>query len=436
MSGDLLTGEVTDLNADAQGVMRIDGKVVFVRDALPGETISFQLRRRKRRHDEAILEEVLSPADNRVTPRCDAYGTCGGCSLQHLSEDAQRDYKQQLLLNNLQHIGGVTPEEIATPLADPAWGYRRRARLGVKYVDKKGRVLVGFRERDKPYIADMAACHVLIPEIGLQLDRLVACIETLDLRSRLPQIEVAGGDNGVALVLRILDPLSQADRARLEKLARDSGWWLYLQPGDLGTVKPLNPQTPTLAYQLPNFDVSLQFEPTDFIQVNGALNRLMVDQAMEWLAPQAGDTALELFAGLGNFSLPLARLGTALTTVEGEASLVQRASENAARNGLAGITTFVDDLYRQDADLTRSNWARQRYRLALIDPPRSGAREALPALAAAGVERLLYVSCHPGTLARDAGLLVKEYGFRLRRAGMLDMFPHTRHAEGMALFER
>lgn len=433
---ELLTGEVTDLNADAKGVTRHDGKVVFVRDCLPGETIQYQLRKRRRKHNDGLLTEVITPAANRVEPRCEAFGNCGGCSLQHMSEDAQRDYKQALLISNLDQIGGVAAEELAPALAGSAWGYRRRGRLGVKHVDKKGRTLVGFRERDKPYIADMDACHVLIPEVGQQLQRIADCIDGMEIRHRLPQIEVAGGDNGIAMVLRILDPLTQSDKQKLETLADETGWWLYLQPEGMDSIRPLRDNTPSLQYGLPDYDVTLTFEPTDFIQINGELNKLMVKQAMDWLAPQAGDSCLELFAGLGNFSLPLARLGTALTTVEGEASLVTRADQNAKDNDITTINTHVDDLYRQNADLTQSAWAKQQYKLALIDPPRSGAREALPAIAGCGVERLLYVSCHPGTLARDAGILINEHGYKLKKAGVLDMFPHTKHAEAMALFER
>lgn len=437
VAAELKTGQVTDLNADGEGVLRDDGKVVFVRDALPGESISYRLRKRRRRHDNAVLEEVLTSANDRVEPGCAHFGVCGGCSLQHLDIDAQRSFKQQQLLNTLAQIGETEPAEVAPPVTGPDWGYRRRARLGAKRVEGKGRTLVGFRERDVPYIADIQACEVLVPEVGHQLELLQQTLDRLTIRNRLPQIEVAAGDNGIALVMRILDPLTTADRAILDELADQTGWWLYLQPAGPDSVRPMRQNTPTLHYALPDFDVHLAFEPTDFIQINGAVNRGMVTQAIDWLAPESGDTALELFAGLGNFSLPLARRGVQLTTVEGEAGLVERARANAQHNGLSDqITAEVGDLYRNPEELGAAAWAKQKYSLALLDPPRSGAREVLPIIDGAGVERLLYVSCHPGSLARDAGILTRDYGFTLECAGILDMFPHTKHVEAMALFTR
>lgn len=424
---------IVDLSHEARGVARIDGKTVFVADALPGERVVLRRTGRHRNYDEAVLEQVLAASPDRVPAACPHFGTCGGCALQHLAPTAQRVLKQAQLMENLARLGGVEPERILEPLTGPEWGYRRRARLGVKLVPRKGRVLVGFRERSAPYVADLHECRVLAPPAGELIDPLAALIGGLGIAARVPQIEVAVAQDACVLVLRVLDEPSAGDLDRLRAFAVAHGVRFYLQPGGPETVGPLDPGTPPLHYSLPAFDVTIEFEPTDFIQVNGALNEAMVSRAVEQLDVAAGDTVLDLFCGLGNFSLPLARRAREVVGVEGDAALVMRARANASRNGLGNTSFHTADLFQDSCD---SNWARRPYDRVLLDPPRAGAREVLPVVGSCGAARVVYISCHPGSLARDAGLLVKEHGFRLVAAGVMDMFPHTTHVEAMAVFDR
>lgn len=425
--------QVHDLAHDARGIARHDGKVVFITDALPGEHVQYMRTRKKASMDEGALHAVLNASPDRVTPKCPHFGLCGGCSLQHLSPQAQLRFKQAQMLDNLRRIGGVEPEELAAPLTGPLWGYRRRARLTVKDVPAKERVLVGFRERGKPYVAVLEACEILDPQVGQRLLKLADFIGSLSIRNQLPQIEVAVADNAVALVLRVLESPTPEDIDRLERFSRAEDLWFYLQPGGLETVTALREDTPELYFDLSDHELRFYFEPVDFIQVNGDLNAAMVNQALDWLRPGPEDRVLELFCGLGNFSMPLARHAARVTAVEGEASLVQRAGVNAQRNGLQNLSFHVGDLFAGHAD---SAWAHQSYDKVLIDPPRAGAQEVLPLIASSGARELLYVSCHPATLARDVGILVRSHGFRLKRAGVMDMFPHTSHVESMALLIR
>jgi 23S rRNA (uracil1939-C5)-methyltransferase len=424
---------VVDLDHDGRGVARIDGKVVFVPGALPGETIRLGRRRRRAGHDLGELAEVVVAAPERVTPPCPHFGVCGGCALQHLAPEAQLAAKGRELLQQLERVGRVTPDETLAPLAGPFLEYRRRARLGVKYVPKKGRVLVGFRERESPYVTDVRRCHVLAAPVGALVEPLATLIDTLEIRDRVPQIEVAIGEPAVAiLVLRVLAAPDAADLERLRAFARGHGVEFWLQPGGYETAAPLDPPGSVLRYALPEFDVDLEFGPLDFVQVNGELNRRMVSHAIGLLAPRPTDAVLDLYCGLGNFTLPLARRAAGVLGVEGEAGLVARARANAERQGLATATFAVADLSQ---DLRGEPWARRRWDRVLLDPPRVGAREVLPAVAASRAERVVYISCHPGSLARDAGLLVHEHGYRLAAAGVMDMFPHTAHVESIAVFE-
>lgn len=425
------TAEVTSLAHDGRGVARIDGKAVFVPGALPGETVLLRRRTRRSKFDEAELVEVVVASPERVTPPCSAFGVCGGCSLQHASPALQRQAKQSALLEDLERIGKVTPEQVLEPLAGPVWAYRRRARLGAKWVAKKGRVLVGFRERAAPYIADVTACEVLAPPVGQLIVPLAELIGTLSIREQVPQIEVAVGDEAIAFVFRTLSPATAEDSRKLAEFGLAHGVDIWLQTGGLATVAPLGTAR-TLTYGVPEFDVTLEFQPLDFIQVNGALNRHMIGQALSWLAPQATDSVLDLYCGLGNFTLPIARRAAHVHGVEGDGGLIERARLNASRNGLGGATFSVADLSQ---DCLQLPWAKQRYDRVLLDPPRVGAREMLPLIAAQRPARVVYISCHPGSLARDAGLLVNELGFRLVAAGIMDMFPHTAHVESMAVFE-
>ena len=425
--------DIIDLSHEGHGVARLEGKAVFVTDALPGERVVLKRVRRHRNFDEAVLESVITASADRVTASCPHFGTCGGCALQHLAPTAQLAFKQGQLFENLARLGGVTPERVLAPLEGPVWGYRRRARLGIKLVPRKGRVLVGFRERAAPYVADLHECRVLAAPLGALIDPLAELVGGLSIAARVPQAEVAVADNACALVLRVLEPPTEADLARMRQWEREHDARLYLQPGGPASVAPLTPGHAPLRYALPEFDVTLEFEPTDFIQVNGALNAAMVSRAVALLDPRPGERVLDLFCGLGNFSLPLARKAGEVVGVEGEAGLVARAAQNAARQGFANVGYVTADLA---APTLEAPWATRRYDRVLLDPPRAGAREVLPVVGGCGAARVVYISCHPGSLARDAGILVRDHGFRLVAAGVMDMFPHTTHVEAMAVFER
>jgi 23S rRNA (uracil1939-C5)-methyltransferase len=428
--------DVVDLTHDAEGVARVDGRTVFVADALPGERVRLRRTHRHRKVDHAVTEEVLRASPDRVEPRCPHFGLCGGCALQHLAPQAQLALKQSQLLENLARLGHVEPGRVLEPLTGPVWTYRRRARLGIKLVPRKGKVLVGFRERSAPYVADLNQCHVLVEPVGRLFEPLSQLVATLSIVDRVPQAEVAVADDVVALVLRVLAPPDEADLARLRQFQLTHGVRLYLQPGGPDSVAALDPTEAAAAplqYRLAAADLSIEFEPTDFIQVNGALNQAMVARAIEALEPGTDDHVLDLFCGLGNFSLPLARRAGQVTAVEGDEALVARARRNAIRNGITNATFHVANLFE---DVVGLPWTLARYGLVLLDPPRAGAREILPVVAASGARRVVYISCHSGSLARDAGLLVQEHGFRLAAAGVMDMFPHTTHVEAMAIFDR
>jgi len=425
--------DIIDLSHEAHGVARLDGKAVFVTDALPGERVVLKRVRRHRNFDEAVLESVLESSPDRVAAPCPHYGSCGGCSLQHLAPAAQLAFKQAQLLESLGRLGGVAPESVLEPLTGPVWNYRRRARLGIKQVARKGRVLVGFRERAAPFVADLHECRILAAPLDRLMDPLAALVDSLSIAARVPQAEVAAADGACALVLRVLDPPSGADLERLMAFEREQGVRIYLQPGGPGTVAPLTPGQAPLGYRLAAHDVTIEFEPTDFIQVNGALNEVMVARAVERLDPQPGERVLDLFCGLGNFSLPLATRAREVVGIEGDAGLVARAGRNAARNGIANAVFYTGDLMAGAFD---APWALRRYDRVLLDPPRAGAREVLPVVGRSGAGRVVYISCHPGSLARDAGILVRDHGFRLEAAGVMDMFPHTTHVEAVAVFER
>jgi 23S rRNA (uracil1939-C5)-methyltransferase len=423
---------IDDLSHDGRGVGRREGKAVFVAGALPGETVRVRQTGRNRNFDEAATLEVLVASPDRVVPRCPHFGTCSGCVLQHLDVPRQIEAKARVLRENLARIGHVEPARELPPLADAAWGYRRKGRFSVRFVEKKDRVLVGFRETDPRFVADLRECHTVIPALGARVAALAALVASLDARKAIAQIEFIAGDAAVALVLRNLEPLGEADRARLRAFAGETGFVLYLQPGGVDSVTPLDADA-VLEFALPAYDLRLAFRPLDFIQVNAGLNQKMIAQALELLDPQPADRVLDLFCGLGNFTLPLARVAGRVVGVEGEAGLVARARENAARNGLDNVEFHAADLAK---DLSGASWMRTGFDKLLIDPPRAGAAEVLAQLPLAGIRRIVYVSCHPGSLARDAGFLVRERGYRLAAAGAMDMFPHTAHVESIALFEK
>lgn len=423
------TAEIIDFDHEGRGFARIEGKATFIADALPGERVRFKYLRTARDFDEGQCLAVEQASPHRVTPGCAHFGLCGGCSMQHLDSAQQIVFKQKQMLDQLQRSARLQPQEIAPPLTAEVWGYRRRARLGVKDVPKKGAVLVGFRERESSFLAALDSCQVLDPRVGLKLRALGELIASLSLHRQIPQIEVACCPERVALVFRVLSAPSVEDREKLLAFAQREGFDVYLQTGGIDSIAPLNEAQP-LQYSPDGSELRLQFKPADFIQVNGSVSQQTVNQALDWLEPSPGERVLELFCGLGNFSLPLARRGVQVLAVEGEAGLVQRARDNAQRNGLE-IRFEKADLFLSRGD---ESWLQPAFDKVLLDPPRAGAKEILPIVAKRKPRRIVYVSCHPGTLARDAGTLVHEFGYTLARAGVMDMFPHTSHVESMALF--
>jgi len=424
---------IESLSHDGRGVTHVEGKTTFVDGALPGEEISFLYTHKSRKHDEGRVCEIFSASPERVEPRCAHFDICGGCSLQHQAAEKQIVSKQQALLDNLERIGKVRPVQVLKPLTGPVWGYRNKARLGVKYVRKKGRVLVGFREKRAPYLADIRRCEVLHPSVGERIESLAALVQGLQARERIAQIEVAVGDEVSVLVFRNLDALSSADSQALKDYAQATGLHIYLQPGGPDSIELLWPQSSQLSYRLPAFSLELRFLPTDFTQVNPAINQPMIEQALSLLQLAPAHRVLDLFCGLGNFTLPIARHVAGVTGVEGDAALVQRARDNAVHNAIGNCDYQVVDL---GEDPGEQPWMQCSYDRVLLDPPRSGAQEIVKHLGKLGAERIVYVSCHPGSLARDAGVLVNELGYTLQAAGVMDMFPHTAHVESMALFVR
>ncbi len=435
--------DIQTLGHDGRGVARRGGddahagKTIFVSGALPGERVMAKQTARSRHFDEATTVEVVAASPDRVPARCPHFGTCGGCVLQHLAEDKQILAKQQVLLDNLQRIGHVQAETLLAPLTDVAWGYRRKGRLSVRRVDKKEKTLVGFREADPRFVADLSVCYTVIPDIGENLGAISALVDGLDGRSDIPQIEFIAGDAtpefcGVALIFRHLQPLSDRDRDTLIAFAKTHAFAIFLQPGGIDSVQALWPVSPELAFRLPEWNIEFGFRPLDFIQVNAGLNRKMIASTLELLDVQPEDRVLDLFCGLGNFTLPLARVAREVVGVEGEAGLVARARDNATRNALTNVQFYAADLAQ---DLSGHAWMRAGFDKLLLDPPRSGADAVLKQLPLKGLKRIVYVSCHPASLARDAGYLVNERGWRLKAVGAMDMFPHTAHVESIAVFE-
>ncbi|RKP52826.1 23S rRNA (uracil(1939)-C(5))-methyltransferase RlmD [Trinickia fusca] len=440
--------DVDSLDMEARGVGRLvtedgePGKVIFVEGALPGERVTYSSYRKKPSFEQAQVVDVLRASAQRVTPQCAFFGTCGGCSMQHLEVRAQVAVKQRVLEDNLWHLAKLRPETVFRPIHGPSWGYRYRARLTVRHVAKKGGVLVGFHEKKSSYVADMTSCEVLPPHVSAMLVPLRRLVESLSIRDRLPQIEVAVGASVTALVLRVLEPLTADDEARVRAFADEhEGVQFWLQPKGPDTVVPFYPLDIELDYTLPEFNIRMPFKPTDFTQVNHAINRVLVGRAARLLAPARTDRVLDLFCGIGNFTLPLARLAREVMGIEGSETLTTRALANAKANGVDGHTSFAcRNLFEVTADDLRALGAFDKY---LIDPPREGAlavSKALAEIAQSGEgplpSRIVYVSCNPATLARDAGLLVHEAGYRLKAAGVVNMFPHTSHVESIALFER
>ena len=427
------TATITGVTHDGRGIADAEGKKVFVAGALEGEKVTYKRRKFRRNFDEAELLEIHEASPDRIDAKCEAFGRCGGCSLQHITPEHQREIKGQTLRDNLERIGRVEPDTWLDPMTGPVWNYRRRARLAAKDVYGKGRALVGFRERHAPFVTDMQRCEVLASPIDSMLTDLSELIGALTIKARLPQIEVAVADNDIALVFRVLDPPTDADNDLFRQFGQTHNLRIYLQTGGLDSVALFYPDTvdESLYYTLPEFDIRVDFEPIDFVQVNSDINQRMVHFAIEQLGAGPDDRVLDLFCGIGNFSLPLARKAGTVLGVEGEASLTERETMNASRNGLDNVSFRVADLSKIDGT---ENWVKEGCDRMLLDPARSGAAEVVTRMDLFGPERIVYVSCHPGTLARDAATLVHEQGYRLESAGIIDMFPHTAHVESIAVF--
>lgn len=433
-SNEVLTLEVVDLSHEGQGIAKHNGRAVFIDGVLPGETVTVQLLRHRKGIQEAILKEVITPSPDRVEPKCQHYKLCGGCVEQHLDSAKQLQFKQSQLLENMVRIGKVEVPEVLPPLQARVWNYRRRARLGARFVIQKNRTLVGFRERSGSKLADIQRCVVLHEPLDQLIEPLSIMLGQLSVRDKVPQVECAVADNITALVIRILDDLTEHDLELLESFQSQHQVQIYLQREGYDSIKPLTPEaTQPLLYRLPASNLEYEFLPNDFIQVNGELNQLMISKALELLKVSSEDNVADFFCGIGNFSLPLAQRAHSVLGVEGEVSLVARAKANAARNGLTNVEFIVGNLFE---DQQQAPWTRKKFNKVLLDPPRAGAREILPMLPRMGAQRIVYISCHPGTLARDAGILVNELGYRLLSTGVLDMFPHTAHVESMAVFDR
>jgi 23S rRNA (uracil1939-C5)-methyltransferase len=427
---------VESLDHEGRGVAHHDGKAIFIDGALPGEIVTYSPYKKKPSYEFAQLISIEKSSAVRTDPRCRHYGVCGGCNMQHAEFSAQVASKQRILEDNLARIGKVIPEILLPPIYGPEWGYRQRARLSVRYVEKKGRVLVGFHEKKSSFVAAMETCEVLPPNISALIPKLSDLIMGMDTRDRLPQIELACGSQVTVLVLRHLEPILEQDAVRLKRFAELHGVQFWLQPKGPETAQPFWPlDAAPLYYSLPEFDLKLHFSPTEFTQVNHAVNRALVKRAVSLLAPQPGERIADLFCGLGNFSLAIAHSGAEVVGLEGAPQLVLRATENAQKNGLTQNAKFYTaNLFASDTAQTLQ--ALGKFDKLLIDPPRDGAVELVKAIEAPFPSRIVYVSCSPATLARDAGVLVHTKGYALKAAGVVNMFPHTGHVESIALFEQ
>lgn len=424
----------TALTHDGRGVAQVEGKTVFIEGALPNEEVLFSYTKRHGKYDEGKIVEIVTPSPDRVTPLCPHFEICGGCALQHFSSSGQIAEKQKTLLQQLKHFGNTQPENILEPLTGSIWGYRRRARISVKYVIKKQKVLVGYHEKNGRYIAELTHCETLHPKVGHLITPLKEFIRTLDAYQQIPQIEVAVGDNATGMVFRNLEPLSDKDIEKLNQFAIEHDLHIYLQPkGPDSTylIWPPDQTTDLLSYQIKKHNLELDFHPTNFIQINAEINDQMIDRALNLLELTKDDRVLDLFCGLGNFTLPIAKYCQEVVGVEGDTDLVKKAQHNAAKNNIHNAEFHKIDL---NTDFSQTTWAQGSFTKILLDPPRTGALEAVQQIIKFKAKKIVYVSCNPATLARDAKELVQA-GYRLTHAGVMDMFPHTHHIEAIALFE-
>ncbi len=425
--------DINKLSHDGRGIANIDGKTTFVHGSLPGEKVLCKITYQHRRYNEAKTLEVITPATNRVKPACEHFGVCGGCSMQHASMESQLAFKQEVLLEQLLHFGNVIPEEVLSPLSGKSFGYRGKARLGVRYVIKKGKLLVGFREKHSNLLADINQCPVLHTSTGTLINELSRLISSLSQFEHIPQIEIAVGGKTTALVFRHLTSLPDDDCEKLRQFGKTHNLSIYLQPNPPEHTSKLYPEdgNEQLSYALPEFNIEMHFHPLMFTQVNSEMNPLMIKQAIELLDLQSHDEVLDLFCGLGNFTLPIARYAKHVTGIEGSDTMVSIAKQNALHNGIANTDFFAANLMKPCENNT---WLRKPYHKILLDPPRTGAKEIIPYFTALNPQKIVYVSCNPATLARDAGELVHKQGYVLKKVGIINMFPHTSHIEAMALF--
>ncbi|NOT13467.1 MAG: 23S rRNA (uracil(1939)-C(5))-methyltransferase RlmD [Methylococcaceae bacterium] len=425
---------IESLTHDGRGVAHIDGKAVFIDEALPGEQIEFVYTEIRRDYAEGRLVRLLSRSDDRVDALCPHYSICGGCSFQHVKSDAQIRIKQNLLTEQFKRIGKVDIPAYWPAMTGPHWGYRRKARMGVKYVAKKNRMLVGFREKRHQYLAEMDSCLIMDPQVGTKLIALGNMIASLTIRDKIPQIEVAIGDEQCVLSVRVMEPPTNEDQENMRRFGQEHNMTLCLQTKGPGTITPLAGEPEIIpTYALPDQNIEFKFRPAMFTQVNYEINRQMINRVLETLDLQTSDNVLDLFCGLGNFTLPMAKYAGNVVGIEGDQPLVAHARENARHNGITNVEFHAADLSK---DISYYPWAQQKYHKILLDPSRAGASEILHHLKTWQPQRIVYVSCNPSTLARDAGILVNELGYRLIKAGVMDMFPQTAHVESMALFEK
>lgn len=430
----ILDAFIESIDQEGRGVAHVYGKTIFIDGALTGEKVTYQTHRIKPSYEVANTIKVIKQSNQRVLPKCPHFGLCGGCKLQHMDANAQVAAKQRLLENDLWHIGSVRPVNMLPPLYGPTWGYRHKARLSVKYVDKKQRVLVGFNEKGTRYVADMNSCLVLVPEVSALIAPLQDMITQLTIREKLPQIELAvGEENVIVLILRIMAEPTQDDEALLETFAKKHFVQIWTQSKGPDTIKPFYPlNILPLQYSLPEFDLTYPFKPNEFTQVNPQINQVMVRRAMQLLSPKKGEKIADFFCGIGNFTLPIARSGAFVLGLEGLSNLVDRANESATLNQIKHTTFAVADLFKMTEETLVELGQFDKW---LIDPPRDGAFELVKAITPKSAPKVIvYVSCNPATLARDAGILVIEKGYTLKAAGVINMFPHTAHIESIALF--
>lgn len=429
-----LSTKIIALSHDGRGITHIEGKTTFVSNALVDEEMLVTITKKHSRYLEAIPVTRVSSSPDRVEPHCQHFGLCGGCSLQHLSTHAQLAHKEKTLFEQLKHFGKVTPRTRLTPLTGTVWGYRRKARLGVRYVEKKGRVLVGFREKSSRYLADIDRCVTLHPMVGERIIALKNFLLTLEGYRHIAQIEVAIGDDHGALVIRHLEPLSSIDQTHWQNFGKQTGLQIYFQPNPPLPLKKLwpNDELDYLHYDLPTYQLTMRFHPLDFVQINAEINQIMIQQALSLLEPTTSDTILDLFCGLGNFTLPIAKQAKAVIGIEGHAEMVKRATENASLNQISNATFYAANL---DQPSPNATWLQKTYDKILLDPARTGAQYIIPYFSQLGAKRIVYISCNPATLARDANVLVHQLGYTLKAAGIINMFPQTSHIEAITVFE-